>query len=243
MNARSAFPFQSRSSAVSTHRRTSAESSSREGSFRVPNAQRRGGARAAMSADGTPRLRCRGGFTLVEFLVASLLAVILMATLTGLLNAIWRQSKAAHRAASDYPATWLLEEQIRRDLANARYFELVPRGVRLGGFLTTGSPSGEPTFRHATVSYEVVSSSSNSRLVRVEQPMGSAVSPPRVELLWVGASAVNLIPLVEPLQSERTRVSTKYRDMAALPQDLLFVVREGRGGVVCSARITSHRGI
>lgn len=184
--------------------------------------------------------RRQGGFTLIELLVASFLAVFLIVALTGMLRAVWQQGKAAQRAAAAFPATSLLETQIRRDFTNARYFQLLPNGIRLGGFLTTEPSTGAPTFRHAVVSYEILPARGHSRLVRVEGEISETPRPPRAELLWVGAQQVQLIKLAEALQAGPAP-PTRYRGMVTLPADLQVVIRDSSGGILCSTRVANNR--
>jgi hypothetical protein len=106
--------------------------------------------------------------TAVELLVATALASMLMVAVLGILGLLAAKRKVLVDEAP--VALWQrgLVEQLRRDLSNARRFELAPDRLRLLGYGSRGSNTRQPTHRPAEVVYRVTRASGRSWLIREE---------------------------------------------------------------------------
>jgi hypothetical protein len=179
----------------------------------------------------------RGGFTLIEFFVASLIAVVLMVVLAGLLRAVWQQNAIANQTLAKHLPTRMLAEQLRRDVINARALATAPGSIRLGGFASTTETTGLATLRPAEVVYQVVGSPNERRLLRSEFELDSPLGVAKSELLWVGAGAIDVVYSDELVQS---RQPLRYRGMLPMPRRLTIVIRDSAGSVICSETIFHH---
>lgn len=175
--------------------------------------------------------RRRSGLTLLELMVSSVLAVLLMLALTALL-----QTVAAQRRAGDSPsrpAAQRLGELLRRDMLNARHIRLQPTGIQLAGLMGHASGTRVPTLRPATATYLVTD---NGWLLRRETPLDET-RPARVDLLWAGAQGIEVVVYDEP---DEEPAPSSVPGMTRMPTHLQVTVRGADGQPVCREEIVHH---
>ncbi|MFZ5828656.1 MAG: PulJ/GspJ family protein [Planctomycetota bacterium] len=181
------------------------------------------------------------GFTLLEVIVASILAGMLMVALVGLLRGFAQQRRYAETLTKLHPPAGLLVSQMRRDLLSARAWQVVPGGLRFIGTMGSGFGPGAPVGRLAEVHYRIVADDAGPRLLRSELPLGEAAGRgPRDELLWSGAAAVELVVLQDSAETSRTASAVQVPGMQPMPPQVRCVVRGVEGSTIADFIVLHH---
>jgi len=120
------------------------------------------------SSAQTTREPARRGLTAVELLVAAALASMLMVAVLGILGILAAKRKVLVDEAPFAPWQRGLAERLRRDLSNARRFELTPDRLRLVGYGSRDFDTRQPTHRPAEVVYRVSRAAGKTWLMREE---------------------------------------------------------------------------
>lgn len=110
----------------------------------------------------------RLGLTVLELLVASTLATLVMATLLGVLGGISRRQQALRRAYPMSQTTETLSDQLYWDITNSNALEISANRIRLVGFAGHHFSNGEPSFRPTEVTYHLVRDRFRSWMARTE---------------------------------------------------------------------------
>ncbi len=143
---------------------------------------------------GDCRARMCGGFTLLELLIANVIAVILLGSVLislRIINQHQQQTRAA--AASANLSRDPIVQMVRRDLANSRRMWQYPdgSGVVLSGYAGLSQGAFAPTGEMCRVYYRIV----KGELVRMQEPLAETDSRERwSELVCAGAAAFSLVP-------------------------------------------------
>lgn len=180
------------------------------------------------------------GFTLVELLLASLLAVILLTAVGGLLRAVWRQERRTQQVVAMYPPTRFFSLQLQRDFTNARGLAVAPGHVRLVGFVSTDRTSLLPSLRPAEVIYRIAGSPQHRVLIRSERGLDELLATPKDEIAWVGAAAIDVLHSDLSEEAELTRLVSSVPGVRPMPRQIKIVVRDADGAVICSENVV-HR--
>lgn len=132
--------------------------------------------------------RPRRAFTLIEVLVASTIAAMVVTATIGLTFRLDRQQRQLQQRFGYHHQTQLLRESFRRDLRQSTNISVVPGGngrqLLCSGPISTDA-FGEPTLGNADVRYFVADDS----LYREEL----ANSGPRRDLLWRGVARMEVL--------------------------------------------------
>ncbi len=137
----------------------------------------------------------RSAFTLLEVLLACVLASMLGLLVSSLMRSGLQESKLANQIRLPIASSWLLREQMEHDLANARAYSVTPDSVTLGGFLSRDAESGMLTQHLAIVSYRIVEKANRRVLERVEGiPGPRGIQPTYSEVVWDGVGSLKAIP-------------------------------------------------
>ncbi len=110
----------------------------------------------------------RTGMTLVELVLATVLAAMLMATVLGVLNSLTRQRDLL--IGRRPPRAWqsALADQLTRDMWNSRRIAVGPQTLRLAGYAGRDFDSGQATHRPTEITYYVVNDGTQTWLLRRE---------------------------------------------------------------------------
>lgn len=122
----------------------------------------------------TPHGQCpdaQKGFTAVELLIATVLSAMLVVSVMGLLATMKAQCDQLVQRSHAQPWQALFAEQLRRDLANARYVVVAQNRMVLSGYLGTQGDALFNTLRAAEVTYRVALVDDVSCLLRDEHPL------------------------------------------------------------------------
>jgi|GEM_PF-3950010 len=116
----------------------------------------------------------RHTFTIIELLVALAISALLITATLGVVANMSRDldrlKKVHHKPAWQVN----LEQQLQRDLANARRYELTPTQLTLIGHAASTSPTSTPTLRPSRIEYEILSDNDESWLIRRAEEIGGA---------------------------------------------------------------------
>jgi hypothetical protein len=113
-------------------------------------------------------MRKRRGFTIVELLAATALAMLLTAVTVGMLRNLSLQKRALLEPRGPQPWRHALLERLRWDLINARQMSLLPGEWHLIGYNSRSFADGKPTQRPTEVVYFVARTVQRHWLVRQE---------------------------------------------------------------------------
>jgi prepilin-type N-terminal cleavage/methylation domain-containing protein len=181
----------------------------------------------------TARRTIRGGFTLVEMLLATTLAAILMGGVLTATAALARDRRRMEARTAIDPSTGVME-MIRRDLTNGAAIvgAVNSNGFELVGFGGIDSKTFAANQRLVRVRYRVIrSGSGGGALVREQSYLDDAIRPDR----WneVVAAGVNKVLL--------TAISDDA-DPVHLGDDVAERLRgaNGSGGMVAARRVPSR---
>jgi len=109
----------------------------------------------------------RQAFTLLEMVIALVLASLLLVTLTGVLRRCFTEIRIGNDD-SNLLKHGLLIEQLHRDMCNSRSMQLGNNRIRLSGFIHRDPETLIATQRVANVTYEVRQNGDQSLLVRIQ---------------------------------------------------------------------------
>jgi len=148
--------------------------------------------------------RSPAGLTIIELLVAMMLATFLIVGTMGLSSALSRQCHELVESAQPQPWIHLLAAGVRRDLSNARHIAVLRDRLVLTGYLGTRAADPHGTLRAAEVTYQLVSAGDYHGLVREERPLDlvSNVSPSR-QLVASGISGFQFVMPATPSPPEQ----------------------------------------
>lgn len=184
--------------------------------------------------------RQNSGLTLLELMVSSLLAAILMVTLLSLMRVIWAENARSDAAVRE-PSAQRLGELLRRDMLHARQIKIQPNTVSLAGFLAHDRRTRAPTLRPAVVTYRVVGDASG-RLLREERHLDEVPPTSFVDVVWAGVRRIEITAFDDsrqPGMAERAS-SPPIPGMSSMPFQLLVVVRGADGNDLCREEILHH---
>jgi len=128
-----------------------------------------------LSSRRRPRVRedLRRGFTLIELMVATVLAALLMAAVLGVLKGVTRSQKTLMRGDTAPPWQARLISQLEWDLTNSRSVVPTVDGFQLKGFAGRDFASGAALHGPTTVQYAVRNVAGQLWLVRGEAHLDS----------------------------------------------------------------------
>lgn len=133
----------------------------------------------------------RRGLTLIELVVATALAALLMAAVAGVMRSLVMQKKVL--LSNDPPTPWKdrLRDQLRWDFANARRFSAEAARLRLVGYGGADFDTGALTQRPTEVVYETIDVGPRSWLVRREIHLdASTLHNRRSDIVCAGVRAL-----------------------------------------------------
>lgn len=137
--------------------------------------------------------RVRSAFTLVELLAALILAVFLIAGMTGIAGRLAKQRRQLEVAHPHLPWRAQLEERMSRDYENCSRILVRPRSIQLQGFSYTHFESFRPEHLPVEVSYELVRQQTGDLLIRTERHLTEPTGEnQRREVLCVGIERIEL---------------------------------------------------
>jgi hypothetical protein len=137
----------------------------------------------------------RSAFTLLEVLLACVLASMLGLLVTSLMRSGLQESKLANQIRFPIASSWLLREQMEHDFANARAFTMTSDSITIGGFLSRDAETGMLTQHLAIVSYRIVEKANRRVLERREGiPGPRGIEPTYSEVVWDGIGSLRAIP-------------------------------------------------
>lgn len=113
----------------------------------------------------------RTAFTLIEMVVALVLASIMTVGLLRIVNVISRETMQLRSEQTDYVAAGFIADRMRDDFVNARGINAGPNSIALAGFVTGPNVLGR-------VQYETVKTGQRSLLIRRSES--------GTEVMWVG---------------------------------------------------------
>ena len=163
--------------------------------------------------------RPRSAFTLIEVLVTTSIAAILLGAIVGVAARLEPQRQQLQRDFRTSTRNHFLRRIVERDLVQANSVTLDEARLVLTGALATDE-NGAATFQIAVVEYRV----ENGKLVRVE----SGLRRQRRQLLWIGAKQLLFQRLSASTGGTALRVTLLDEDN----QVVLRVVRTVQPGVV-----------
>ena len=135
---------------------------------------------------GKPRF----AFTLIEILLACVLASMLSVVMIQILRTTLVESRRAAQRRQPLSETWLLREQISNDLSNARGFKINSSSLSLGGFLARDPGSGARNQQMAIITYQLVPTGSGMALQRSESLFSNESDFPTIETVWLGVGGM-----------------------------------------------------
>ena len=177
----------------------------------------------------------RTGLTLIELLVATLLSALLMALIGGVLRSIDRQRRWSAREARRAPATSILQQQLERDLANARRIETGRDAMRLTGWLAEDPRTRLPLLRRAEIRYTVEQVGGRACLVRTLRQGVAGTPRRRRDILWCGVGKLEVIrfDVASIVPDGAGESQKKKRDADRMPSRVEVVIRDTAGEVLC----------
>ncbi|MDA8744721.1 type II secretion system GspH family protein [Rubripirellula amarantea] len=178
----------------------------------------------------------RSAFTLIELVISAVLTSIMMTALLSVLWASLRQSNELKSADSDQASMTILAEQIRRDIQNARGFDVTSTGFLIHGFLGSDSQSGLPNLTPATVRYEVIPVNGRGVLYRREMPFNPITSG----AVRVGVAMIDLQPLTDVVVDGDTVLPPETGGLSPMPSALRLSLISQNGRLLISEVIQHH---
>jgi prepilin-type N-terminal cleavage/methylation domain-containing protein len=179
------------------------------------------------------RRRMRGGFTLIEMLLATTLAAILMGGVLTATAALARDRRRMEARTAIDPSTGVME-MIRRDLANGAAIvgATTPSGFELVGFGSIDAKTFAANQRLVQVRYRVTRSGTGAgALVREQTYLDDAIRPDRwSEVVAAGVKKMTLTALSDDA------------DPVHLSDDVAERLRgaNGSGAIVAARRVPSR---
>lgn len=179
---------------------------------------------------------------MIELLVATALAALLLAAVLGVARMMSEQRKAV--LAIRPPEAWQtqLVEQLRWDLSNSRQMEASGERLLLRGYASHDARTGSPVHRPAEVIYRVVREAGRSWLLREEAFLAETVrtkskrdlvasNVDRLEWDWVDRFDVRFHAGGEPDPKRGLEFGGR---LSRRPPELKVVLRTSDGSVVLS---------
>jgi len=162
-------------------------------------------------------VRARSAFTIVELLVASALASILVVALLGTLRSLAIQRKTLFDGGTVEPWRTSLTEQLRWDLCNSRQIEAHPEEIRLAGFASRDFQTDCATFRPCEIIYSICDDGRRHWLVRKEVHTDDLkFDNSRSEVVCAGVARLAVARLGEELDDDRSSPVQGAGDAATL---------------------------
>ncbi len=189
--------------------------------------------------------RCRRtsrGFTLIEMLVATVLAAMLMVLVAGVLRSMNRQNRWVSNLVVRHPAVLLLRRQLECDLYNARTLVARNGQIRIHGLLAEGGPDRLLLHRPADVVYELRSISGNRCLVRTLLQTGrTGVTIRRRQIVWRGVERMEFqaFQITDPAESPEAAIpnqngrSVSDGKLPPMPARIEWQLFDNRDGLLC----------
>jgi type II secretory pathway pseudopilin PulG len=147
-----------------------------------------------ISYENPPLAVKQSAFTLLEVLLACVLASMLGLLVATLMRSGLAESQQANQIRLPIATSWLLREQMEHDFANARAYSQSPNSVTLGGFLSRDPQSGMLTQHLAVVSYRIVDKANRRVLERLEGVPGPrGIEPTYSEVVWEGIQSMRVV--------------------------------------------------
>jgi prepilin-type N-terminal cleavage/methylation domain-containing protein len=143
----------------------------------------------------------RCGFTLIEVMLAFVLASMLSVVVIQLMRTTLLETRRIAARRQPSAETWMLRELLESDISNTRAYRVSKDMMILGGFLTSDLPTGAKTQQLSLVTYQLVRRGERMALERAELPFHSQQSQPRKEIVWYGVSRIVAFPQAEYLES------------------------------------------
>lgn len=158
------------------------------------------------SSSGGHQRRTRPALTIVELLVATALASMLIVAVLGILAILAEKRRVLIDESAFVPWHQRLEGQLRFDLGNARRFELAPDRLRLVGYGGRNFETGRPTHRRTEVVYRLATAADKVWLVRDESQLDSISNANRrTEIVCSGIGAIAMeVPGEHERKAERS---------------------------------------
>ncbi len=169
------------------------------------------------------RNKLRGGLTLIELIVALVLASLLTAALLNILGTVVRETNQLRGERVDGIAAGVLADRLRTDLINARGMVFDDQSLSLSGFVVGGQLPGGVRYRGRQIGNQSV-------LVR---EVGD-----RVELCWVGFGGFVIVPQDEV--DVETPIPDGAGSLPPIPRRLRVSVLDRSGRAVVSEVIEHH---
>ena len=162
-------------------------------------------------------------FTLIELIVAIVLASLMMVTLIRVVERVAIENRQLKRQQTDLVAIGILADRLREDLINARGMRLARNRIELFGFVGDRKRPGK-------VDYVKQNFDGRDLLIRREGG--------RRELLWVGVGNI----LLEPLESEdeQTIPLEGAGGLPSAPSLLRVTMTDGNGRILFRELVRHH---
>jgi len=182
--------------------------------------------------------------TLIELVLATTLATMLMVAVLGVLNSLSRQRNVLFSRRE--PDTWrrLLADELRRDVLNSRRLAVGPTELRLVGYAGRENSSRRATHRPTEISYQVFSVGEESWLVRRETHLDELSNDNRqAELVCGDVGGIDVVQIESdgtalPLAGSRAGTASGLR---RIPSQLTIrLLDASKTTVVFEERIVTH---
>jgi prepilin-type N-terminal cleavage/methylation domain-containing protein len=157
------------------------------------------------------------GLTLIELLVATALASMLLVAVMSLLKTLAVKRKVLVEQTAMAPWQQSLEEQLRWDLTHARRFEFAAESLWLMGYAARDFATGVITHRRSEVVYRLVRLGERTWLLREEtQPDMLSNGNRRRELVCCGLTTIAMeIPGEKDVPTHSGSMPGQFRLMLA----------------------------
>lgn len=165
----------------------------------------------------------RNAFTLIELVIALLLAALLTAALLRIVTNLSAETRQLRRERIDRLAAGLLADRLRRDLINARGMSLSTQSLLLSGFVS-------PDLVPGNVSYE-------RRLVG-QTPVLVRRLKDQTEICWIGVGTLSVIG-DEDVDGE-TPSADASGSLPPMPSQLRVSMTDVQGHVLIDEVVIHH---
>ena len=176
----------------------------------------------------------RHGFTLIELLASSVLTAMLMIALLSVMRSAFTTTRQADQLASQGQSTVMLNEQLRRDIKNARGIKVQRNEIIMHGFLGRDA-DGMPNYQTSFVGYRV----KPAGLVRWQS--GIAEGRRSEVLVWAGAS--KLLVEFDGVDDEAVPTQEDLIQAGGLPiapTNIDLALTDRLGNTISSIRVNHH---
>ncbi len=144
----------------------------------------------------------RSAFSLIEVMLACVLASLLSVVMIQVLRTVLLESRRIADSRQILSETWLLREQLDNDLRNARGCRISSDTMMLGGFLSRDPETGLPTQQMALVTYRIVPKGNRMALERSESSVTNPQTATWTETVWYGVGGMTAFPKGEFLGAQ-----------------------------------------